>query len=112
MFFDNFEKLCRRHDISVYKACVEIGLNRSVVAKWKKGAVPNGATLQKIAGHFDVTVASLLGEVSEEKNKLNTVEGVELSEKELYYIQKIRNLTPEQQQMVDALLTGLEQGGQ
>lgn len=65
MFIDVLQKLCNERGISVYKATTEIGLNRSAVAKWKKGAIPNGETLQKMAQYFGVDINYLLGEKSE-----------------------------------------------
>lgn len=62
MFIDILQKLCNERGISVYKATTEIGLNRSAVAKWKKGAIPNGETLQKMAQYFGVNINYLLGE--------------------------------------------------
>lgn len=62
MFIDVLQKLCNERGISVYKATTEIGLNRSAVAKWKKGAIPNGETLQKMAQFFGVDIDYLLGE--------------------------------------------------
>lgn len=35
MFYDLFKKLCDDRNISVSKACIEIGLSRSIAAKWK-----------------------------------------------------------------------------
>lgn len=69
MFFDNFEKLCTQRGISVYKACTEIGLNRSAVAKWKKGTVPNGTTLNKLSEYFGVSVERLLSDEFAETKK-------------------------------------------
>lgn len=60
MFFDIFSELCTKKGLSVYKVCTEIGLNRSAVAKWKKGATPNGTTIAKIADYFGVTTDVLL----------------------------------------------------
>lgn len=64
MFIDILQKLCNERGISVYKATTEIGLNRSAVAKWKKGAIPNGETLQKMAQFLGVDVNCLLEEKS------------------------------------------------
>lgn len=61
MFFDTFSALCTGKGISTYRACTDIGLNRSAVAKWKNGSVPNGATAAKLADYFGVTVDYLLG---------------------------------------------------
>ena len=64
MFIDILQKLCNERGISVYKATTEIGLNRSAVAKWKKGAIPNEETIKKMAQFLGVDVNCLLGEKS------------------------------------------------
>ena len=61
MFFEQFSKLCQEAGVSVYKACTDVGLNRSAVAKWKAGATPNGATAARLAEYFGVSVGYLLG---------------------------------------------------
>ena len=66
MFFNRFKQLCEQRNISVYRACTDIGLNRSAVAKWKNGGKPNGTTAAKLAEYFEVTTDYLLGQ-SEEK---------------------------------------------
>ena len=66
MFFNRFKALCEQKNISVYRACTDIGLNRAAVAKWKNGGKPNGTTAAKLAEYFDVTTDYLLGR-SEEK---------------------------------------------
>lgn len=60
MFFDYFSELCMKKGVSCYKACTDIGLNRSAVAKWKNGATPNGSTISAIADYFGVTTDYLL----------------------------------------------------
>ena len=62
MFFNRFKELCDSKGISVYKACTDIGLNRSAVAKWKNGGSPNGTTAAKLAEYFGVTTDYLLGQ--------------------------------------------------
>lgn len=62
MFFDIFSKLCREAGVSVYKACTDVGLNRSAVAKWKTGGTPNGTTAARLADYFGVPVGYLLGQ--------------------------------------------------
>ena len=66
MFFNRFRELCDQKQISVYRACTDIGLNRSAVAKWKAGGKPNGSTAARLAEYFGVTTDYLLGQ-SEEK---------------------------------------------
>ena len=66
MFFNRFKALCDQKNISVYRACTDIGMNRSAVAKWKAGGKPNGSTAARLADYFGVTTDYLLGQ-SEEK---------------------------------------------
>lgn len=61
MFIDIFMQLCSEKGVSANKACIEIGLARTAVAKWKKGSIPNSDTLFKIADYFGVSVDYLLG---------------------------------------------------
>lgn len=66
MFYDLFKKLCDDRNISVSKACIEIGLSRSIAAKWKNAKTnPSADVLPKIAKYFGVSVDYLLG--AEEK---------------------------------------------
>ena len=65
MFFNRFRQLCEERNISVYRACTDIGLNRSAVAKWKSGGKPNGTTAAKLAEFFGVTTDYLLGQTDE-----------------------------------------------
>lgn len=62
MFWENYVRLCSDKNISPSAAGAAIGVTYAAVSKWKKGTVPNGATLHKIADYFGVSVASLLGE--------------------------------------------------
>ena len=62
MFFNRFKELCDERGISAYRACTDIGLNRSAVAKWKTGGKPNGSTAAKLAEYFCVTTDYLLGQ--------------------------------------------------
>lgn len=66
MFFDKFQSLCDDRKISVYRACTDIGLNRSAVAKWKQGGRPNGSTAAKLAEYFGVTTDYLLCDGAED----------------------------------------------
>jgi transcriptional regulator with XRE-family HTH domain len=62
MFWENYVRLCSGKNISPSAAGAAIGVTYAAVSKWKKGAIPNGSTLQKISDYFNVSVASLLGE--------------------------------------------------
>ncbi len=75
MFFNRFKALCDEKGISVYRACTDIGLNRSAVAKWKTGGKPNGSTAGKLAEYFGVSTDYLLGQ-TDEKLPGNSSQGV------------------------------------
>ena len=72
MFFNRFKALCDEKNISVYRACTDIGLNRSAVAKWKNGGKPNGSTAARLAEYFGVTTDYLLSQSKEKVPAENT----------------------------------------
>lgn len=60
MFYDTFSELCRAKGLSPAAVTREIGLNNSSSTAWKRGSVPKGETLQKLADYFGVSVDYLL----------------------------------------------------
>ena len=70
MFYDQFKELCDRKNISVTKAAMQIGLSNATPTKWKKtGAMPDTATLVKIADYFGIPAGEFLGDTSEQTKK-------------------------------------------
>ena len=63
MFYDRFVGLCKERGVSPSAVMVSIGLNKSNATFWKKGSIPKGSTLQKLADYFGVSVDYLLGKV-------------------------------------------------
>lgn len=62
VFYENYVKLCNSVGKSPSAVAVELKLGKPSVTRWKNGAEPRDATLQKIADHFGVTVEFLKGE--------------------------------------------------
>ncbi len=62
MFYFNYVDLCNRISKSPSSVAEELGFQRSAVTRWAAGSIPRQATLQKLASHFGVSVAYLLGE--------------------------------------------------
>ena len=61
MFYDLFKTLCDEKGVSVSKACIEMGLSRSIAAKWKNTKTnPSAEVIPKIAKYFGVTADYLL----------------------------------------------------
>lgn len=67
MFYDRFVALCKQKNMSPSAVTRELGLNNSISTAWKRGTIPNGNTLQKLADYFGVTVDYLLGNETKEK---------------------------------------------
>lgn len=65
MFLDTFMQLCNQRGVSANKACIDIGLSRTAVSKWKSGGKPNGTSVAKIAEYFNVSIDYLLGKDNE-----------------------------------------------
>ena len=64
-FFDRISALCKERGTSPSAVAREIGLNNSSATYWKRGSIPKGDTLQKLAIYFGVTTDYLLGNVSD-----------------------------------------------
>lgn len=61
MFYENFKNLCQKAGKSPSFVVTEIGLNKSAVTSWKKGANPTNSNLVKISHYFGVSIDELLG---------------------------------------------------
>lgn len=69
LFITVLEGLLREKGVTASKMLADLGMNKSSVLNWKtRGTVPSGATLQKIADYFGVSVDYLLGK-TEQKEK-------------------------------------------
>lgn len=61
MFYDLFEKLCSEKGVTPNRACIEMGFERTISAKWKSnGTMPRSSALTTIADYFGVSVEYLL----------------------------------------------------
>ena len=77
MFYDLFAELCNRKGVRPSRACIDMGLSRSLASKWKStGENPRADVLPKIAEYFNVSVSYLLGEEKEKP----TLSGEQISE--------------------------------
>lgn len=67
MFWHNFSILCAGMGKSPNAVGKELGIPSGSITAWRKGSIPRGATIKKIADYFGVTVGYLLD--GEEKEK-------------------------------------------
>lgn len=61
MFYDEFIRLCNAMGETPSSVARRIGVDKSAVTRWSKGAMPRGTTMAKLAEYFGVTVGELLG---------------------------------------------------
>ena len=85
MFYDIFLQLCEEKGVKPTPVTEAIGINKSSATKWKKGATPNGDTLQKLAEYFNVSVDYLLG--NEKTSSAELTEDDELN----IYLEELKN---------------------
>lgn len=74
MFYDQFVKLCKERGLSPAAVARNIGLSNSSTTTWKRGAMPKGETLQKLADYFGVSVDFLLDLTPKETETIQYVE--------------------------------------
>lgn len=63
MFWDRFYDLCSGKGIKPNTLTKLLGLSSATATNWKKGSIPSGDVLIKIADYFNCSVDYLLGRV-------------------------------------------------
>ena len=61
MFFDNFDRYCKKFGKTNSEVTKAIGLDPSSCTGWRNGSVPRNSTLKKLADYFGITVEELMG---------------------------------------------------
>ena len=73
MFWERLYGLCNEKGIKPNNVCMELGLSNATATHWKKGTIPNGEVLSRIADYFDCSVDYLLGRTT--KKELSDADG-------------------------------------
>lgn len=94
MFSDRFEELCARKGVKPGKACLEMGVSRSLAAKWKATGTekPSAEVLEKMAAYFGMTIDEILGK--------EATEAVTFDDFTYAMHNEMRDLPPEKKQML------------
>ena len=71
MFYDRFEELCKQKGVKPGRACIEMGVSRSLAAKWKttKTDRPSAEVLEKMSKYFGISIDEILGKQKESAPK-------------------------------------------
>lgn len=86
-FYDTFLQLCNKKGVKPTPVTQAIGISKTSATKWKKGAIPNGDTLQRIAEYFNVSIDCLLGKEKMQSSIDESQEDYELK----YYLETFKN---------------------
>lgn len=83
MFSDRFNELCKEKGVSPNKACAEMGLSRSLAAKWKatKTQKPSAEVLEKMSVYFNMSIDEILGNANYQKEKTTETDGLNAKDK-------------------------------
>ena len=60
MFYERLQELCRKQHTTVSSMLRELGLSTGSTGNWKKGQLPKGDVLMKIADHLGTSVDYIL----------------------------------------------------
>lgn len=105
MFWERFYYLCEQRGVKPLNVAHDLGVASGNITAWKRGRVPSGTTLQKIADYFNVSVDYLLGKQDEPLSRQVSAE-IEstLSAEESEILKKLKQLDDNQaKQMLDYL---------
>lgn len=84
MFIENLEKICETKNITIAKMTSDLGLAVGIVSNWRKrGTLPSGEVILKIADYFDCSIDYLFGRENTlnhtEKQSVRYIGGQEIS---------------------------------
>ena len=89
MFWNNYYNLCQQHGFSPNAVAKVLGISSGAVSEWKKGRVPQMATLKKVADYFGVSAEELL---------CDSVASTDSTKQDLYNL--FEGLSPEKQEQL------------
>lgn len=98
-FWEIYQKLCEENDVKSANVLTSLDLSTSMTTKWRRGSIPNGETLCKLADYFDVSVDYLLGR-SQTKKPVEITEP-NLSDAEKLIIAALRKQSPEKRMALE-----------
>lgn len=78
--YNNIENLCKKRGVNVTTMCRDSGASRGSLSDLKSGRKQTlkYETLEKIANYFEISVESLVSGNESQKEKPNTLDGIEL----------------------------------
>lgn len=109
--YEKIQALCRQKGHEISRLCVlvpDLNISRASITGWKKGAKPRADKIKKIADYFGVPI-SYFSDDFVEPNKTAPEEQM-LSEGEETLLKLFRQIAPERQELVLAMIRAALQG--
>lgn len=109
--YEKIQALCRQKGHEISRLCVlvpDLNISRASITGWKKGAKPRADKIKKIADYFGVPI-SYFSDDFVESNKTAPEEQM-LSEGEETLLKLFRQIAPERQELVLAMIRAALQG--
>ena len=94
-FWNRFLEECNRKEMKPNPVANEIGISSATITKWRNGAVPSTALLNKAASYFEVSVEYLIGNTNTRSPLDQSLDGIDFA-----LAGEIRELTEEEKQDV------------
>ncbi len=102
MFWHTFKRLCLEADKTTTEAAKGMGIQYDTLKRWRRGAMPQERTLERIAEYFHVPISDIMLEL--DKDLPSEPSEFPLTKLEFRIIRAVRCLSPEQQEFcVEAL---------
>lgn len=102
----NLKEIRQKANLTQNDIAKLVGTSQKSISNYEKGLTdPDIPTLIKLADYFHTTIDSLVGH-----NVPYLLDRGLLTEQQNYIIDKIKNLSPQECERVEAFITGLEEG--
>ena len=99
-FINRLNSLLSENGITKNKLATDLGLGSGTIATWeKRGTIPKGEHLSRIANYFGVTVDYLISD-SDVKEKTPAISESDLTEEELELVRMFRSLSEESKAII------------
>lgn len=104
MFWNKFISECNKKGVKPTVAVVEMGFQKPVATRWKKGGNPSDINIQKCADYFGISFEEMkYGIELNSAPKEWSADSVSLSDREEKMLELFRSLTEEQQDLILSL---------
>lgn len=59
-FYERFEAQCQKKGVSMFKACKDLNISPTMIAKYRSGSIPRNSTIMDMATYFGCDIMELV----------------------------------------------------